>query len=311
MIIRPASTSDVPAIIDLLKLSLGESLIPKSEKLWHWKHIANPFGKSPVLLAEEDGEILGVRAFLRWEFLKDDQTIKACRAVDTATHPKYQGKGIFSKLTLSLVEEMKKEGVDLIYNTPNTQSAPGYLKMGWESWGKLPLKLNFHLSTSGKQLPDPTSWADVATLIQKIEADVQPTSSFQTKLVPGYLAWRYRDNPLYPYQLLTDGESFLLIYRIKEGKMGREFRICDLFAPAELSPSQRKKLKTSLSQHIKASGARFSSFSGLCYPLQKELDLGLLPVMKVGPLVTLRQMKDEMVPSSQPWAWSLGDLEVF
>src|SRR5690606_12356381 len=148
---RPATANDVPAIIELLKLSLGESLIPKSERLWNWKHVANPFGKSPVLLVEEDGHILGVRAFLRWEFLKDGETIKACRAVDTAIHPEYQGKGIFSKLTLALAEEMIKEGVDLIFNTPNTKSTPGYLKMGWESWGKLPLKLNFHLSASGRQ----------------------------------------------------------------------------------------------------------------------------------------------------------------
>jgi GNAT superfamily N-acetyltransferase len=311
MIIRPASTCDVPAIIDLLKLSLGESLIPKSEKLWHWKHIANPFGKSPVLLAEEDGQILGVRAFLRWEYLKDGQTIKACRAVDTATHPRVQGKGIFSKLTLALVEEMKKEGVDLIYNTPNTQSAPGYLKMGWESWGKLPLKLNFHLPTSRKQITEAPAWDQAEPLIQMMEASSELTSELQTKLVPGYLAWRYRDNPLFHYQLLTDGESYLLIYRIKEGKMGREFRICDLFIPNGLSPVQRKKLNSSLNQHIKASGVRFSSFSGLRYPLQDDLDMGWLPILEVGPLITLRQMKDEIIPPTQPWAWSLGDLEVF
>jgi GNAT superfamily N-acetyltransferase len=311
MIIRPGVASDIPAIIELLKLSLGESLIPKSDTLWNWKHVANPFGKSPVLLAEEDGVIVGVRAFMRWEFSKNSETIKAHRAVDTATHPMYQGKGIFSKLTLDLVEEMKKEGVDLIFNTPNTKSTPGYLKMGWESWGKLPLKLNFHLSTSGKQLPESPSWDQAEKLIQRIETRSQHSTALQTKLTPGYLAWRYRNNPLYPYQLLTDGESYLLIYRIKDGKMGREFRICDLFSLGEPSPSQLKNLKSSLHQRIKGSGARFSSFSGLNYPTQNVLDMGLLPVLRVGPLVTLRQMRDGFSPLDQPWSWSLGDLEVF
>jgi hypothetical protein len=40
-------------MIGLLKKSLGEGLIPKSEALWNWKHEQNPFGASFVLLAEE------------------------------------------------------------------------------------------------------------------------------------------------------------------------------------------------------------------------------------------------------------------
>jgi N-acetylglutamate synthase-like GNAT family acetyltransferase len=50
MEIRPAHENDIPAIVELLKLSLGESLMPKSEAFWRWKHIDNPFGKSPVIL---------------------------------------------------------------------------------------------------------------------------------------------------------------------------------------------------------------------------------------------------------------------
>jgi N-acetylglutamate synthase-like GNAT family acetyltransferase len=62
MQIRAANDSDIPAIIDLLKISLGETLLPKSENYWRWKHIENPFGPSPVLLAVEDNNLIGVRA---------------------------------------------------------------------------------------------------------------------------------------------------------------------------------------------------------------------------------------------------------
>src|SRR5690606_14453301 len=132
MQIRKAFPHDLPEIINLLKASLGESLIPKSEELWNWKHISNPFGASPVLVAEDEGVICGVRVFLRWEYHQSGKVIKACRAVDTAIHPDYQGKGLFKSLTLTLIEQLKEEGVELIYNTPNSQSTPGYLKMGWE-----------------------------------------------------------------------------------------------------------------------------------------------------------------------------------
>jgi N-acetylglutamate synthase-like GNAT family acetyltransferase len=311
MNLRKATETDIAAIIDLLKISLGESLIPKSEDLWNWKHVYNPFGKSPVLIAEENEEIIGVRAFLRWNYAQNGKIIRTCRAVDTATHPKYQGKGIFSKLTLALLEELQQEGVQAVFNTPNTQSTPGYLKMGWEKWGNLPLKLKFHLGkTKSKQGPL-SDWHAVEGLITSLEAENQSDSKLITHLSPGYLNWRYRDSPLFPYHYLSDGNSYLLIYRIKEGKMGREFRICDFFTTAAFSKLQEKAFKKALNGQIQASGARFSSFSGLSYPSQNSLDMGFLPILKIGPLVTLRKIQEDFIPLNQPWHWSLGDLEVF
>ena len=93
--------------------------------------------------------------------------------------------------------------------------------------------------------------------------------------------------------------------------MGREFRICDFFSTAAFSPRQKKDFSKHIQQRISDSGARFSSFSGLCYPLQKNLDMGILPILKIGPMVTLRKLQENFQPIAQDWAWSLGDLEVF
>ena len=71
MTIREASGQDTAAIVSLLKLSLGEALMPKSESYWKWKHWDNPFGKSPVLLAFEKNELIGVRAFMRWDWTRN------------------------------------------------------------------------------------------------------------------------------------------------------------------------------------------------------------------------------------------------
>src|SRR5690606_36927640 len=51
------------------------------------------------------------------------------------------GKGIFKKLTLALVEFCKERQDHFVFNTPNEQSKPGYLKMGWEEAGRLPISL--------------------------------------------------------------------------------------------------------------------------------------------------------------------------
>ena len=143
MLVRNSKQVDLTEIVNLLKQSLGESLIPKSENFWRWKHVENPFGQSPVLVAEENNKLIGVRAFMLWQWQLNGKTLKAARAVDTATHPNHQGKGIFKKLTLQLIEDCKQNHVDFIFNTPNKNSMPGYLKMGWIKAGRLPMRLRF------------------------------------------------------------------------------------------------------------------------------------------------------------------------
>ena len=166
MIIRKGTDSDLKEVISLLKVSLGEDRIPKTEALWNWKHRQNPFGESPILLAESAGKIIGVRAFLKWEYSREGKIISAQRAVDTAVHPDFQGKGIFSQLTRKLLEKSRLEGTDLIFNTPNQKSTPGYLKLGWEKWDRLPIKIKPVLVKADSQLCTPTTtWEQVAQLV--------------------------------------------------------------------------------------------------------------------------------------------------
>ena len=122
MIIRQVKQEDTNSIIVLLQASLGESLLKKSAEIWNFKHVINPFGESTVLLAEEYSQILGVRAFMTWRWQMGTQVWNAYRAVDTATHPNHQGKGIFKKLTLQALEVVKQKGDCFIFNTPNNQS---------------------------------------------------------------------------------------------------------------------------------------------------------------------------------------------
>lgn len=310
MQIRRASSEDIPGIISLLKSSLGESLLPKSVEFWNWKHLQNPFGESPVLLACEADEIIGVRAFLRWEYREGNQKYQALRAVDTAVHPNYQGKGLFTKLTTQLIDEVKKEGFDLIFNTPNEKSLPGYLKMGWEKWGKLPLKVKLKVPNKSEKASKTKDWEEIAGLIARLENSTPWTEGVRTSLVTGYIHWRYRDCPIVDYQFASDGETFLMIYRMKEGKKGMELRIVDLFHHSGFGKKQRELLRKEFNQICKNSGTIWVSFSGLNYD-SDILNLGLVPILDRGPLVTLRRVREDLNPKDLNWKWSLGDLELF
>src|SRR5262249_36544520 len=104
-------------------------------RLFEWKHLANPFGRSIAIVAELEGSIVGLRALMRWELEAAGTKVAAVRAVDTATDPEVQRRGIFSGLTTDALDVSRDEGVDLVLNTPNDRSRPGYVKMGWQVVG--------------------------------------------------------------------------------------------------------------------------------------------------------------------------------
>jgi GNAT superfamily N-acetyltransferase len=137
--LRPYRDPDGPAVIELLTTTLGAGPAgARPPEYFRWKHLESPFGRSYMLVAEDDGRLVGLRAFMRWRFRAGRAELRAVRAVDTATHPDYQGRGIFSKLTLRALEDLRGEA-DLVFNTPNDKSLPGYLKMGWRRVGRVPV----------------------------------------------------------------------------------------------------------------------------------------------------------------------------
>ena len=132
----------------------------------------------------------------------------AARAVDTATDPDFQGRGIFTRLTLEALDALPADGVDMVFNTPNAQSLPGYLKMGWEEVGRLaaavrptrwrfvrvvgtarrPASREFVPSVVG--VPAGDGLADHGAVDRLLEAAPAPLG-LATRRSGRYLQWRY------------------------------------------------------------------------------------------------------------------------
>ncbi|MDO6390241.1 GNAT family N-acetyltransferase [Pontibacter sp. BT731] len=320
MQIRKGTEADIPAIVELLKSSLGEGLIQKSERLWNWKHMENPHGVSPVLIAEADGQVVGVRAFLRWQWKYKGQVLRAIRAVDTATHPEFQGKGIFKKLTLQGLKDAKMQGIDLVYNTPNDSSKPGYLKMGWKEMGRMALKLKVNLLAykhhSLPILPE-QNWTKLAELLPKLSNPSDLADQVQTLLSPVYIQWRYQDNPLFDYYYLSDYQSYVLFFRFKSHSFGQELRIVDLLVDKQkFNKEANKELSRTFQKLNKA--CFLASASGRHFQLVRSVypGMGIIPVIDKGPIVTLRNVNlQEKVfaelSKQENWGYAIGDMELF
>lgn len=301
MNIRPASPKDKPAIIELLRKSLGESTIPKSEALWAWKHEENPFGNSYVLLAEENEELIGLRAFMQWEWQWNEKSYRTIRAVDTATHPEHQGKGIFKKLTLDQLERCRKDNIRFVFNTPNNQSMPGYLKMGWQVQGKMPLKIKalnpvktaFRLLLKIKPDASTNSSASEWDLMLKNFDGKQALkiAGLHTPWSTSYVQWRYASNPLFPYSFITDNKNYILIYRIKEHSRFSELRLTDIYL-FNKDQAVKRDISSKLKKITRKSAADLLTISGRQLLAHKDYlpAFGPIPIRNAGPTITLRDL---------------------
>jgi GNAT superfamily N-acetyltransferase len=294
-------------------------------------------GASPVLVAEENGELIGIRAFMRWDWQMGDKVYRCLRAVDTATHPAHQGKGIFKKLTLQLIEEAGKQGYDFIFNTPNTQSTPGYLKMGWKTWGKVPLWLH---PVMVLKRPDMQIWEKCKQDLQdynfaniKIEEwfiplqeslsrqsgrgrgeDFLGSPNLFTPITPEWLAWRYRDCPVKDYglyQYTHKGKEVHLFFCLKGSGLKTELRICSAVFNDKFDLSLLTKASNKLAHSI---GCRMVTCGGLGESISaNQLLNGWFSVRKWSVTATVRNIPNgRYLPDEHTqWLMQTGDMELF
>lgn len=327
--VRAATDDDLPAVLGLLQASLGWVPDDDHARFFAWKHHRSPFGRSPAWVAvdpAEGGRVVGFRTFARWEFERDGQVVRAVRAVDTATHPDYQGRGLFTLLTRQALDELRDEGVSFVFNTPNDRSRPGYLKMGWQPVRRLPVaarprsplslvRLSRSRTAADKWSADTAAGQPAAEALADREAvagllagtEARP-GVLRTRRSPEYLAWRYGFAPL-RYRVLGaggpghGGEAGLVIFRLRRRGRALEAAVCEELLPPGGGEELRRGLHRDL---LRTTGADHAVVIGAPRPAR-----GLLPVPGQGPTLVWRGVADETMPAPDCWDVSLGDIELF
>ena len=318
---RRANPGDRPAMLALCRTSLGWSSGDRDEAFFAWKHDANALGPSPSWVAEADGTLVGLRVFLRWRFADErGGAVTAVRAVDTATDPGWRGRGIFSALTLGALPDLAEDGVDLVFNTPNDKSMPGYLKMGWSQLGRVPVVMRVRSIASVPRLrtartaaalwSEPVDAGEPAThmfddhdAVGALLATAGRPGRFVTDRTPAFLRWRYSFEPLH-YRALPLGESLsggVIVFRVRRRGGAREATICDVVAPpgARLGRAFRHIARRTGADYLLAS----SSSAGP--------QAGFLPAPGLGPMLTWKPVCRAAIPAMAGLGLVLGDIELF
>jgi len=312
--IRPAEPEDRADVIALLQRSLGGDGDPRYPELFAWKHDTNRFGPSPMWVATDAGRIVAFRALMRWEFVRGGVVLRAVRAVDTATDPDYQGRGLFRALTMHGLDHVRGDGVDFVFNTPNTQSRPGYLKMGWRQVGRLPASVHFSgpsgaVAALRSRVPA-DRWSQELTIGVSVEAwlasggpgDRWPIATdvreLRTHLDVEFLAWRFA-TPLLGYRVVDDGDAAIIC---RSRRRGPALELAVVAAFGSLRSTDRLAASAA-----GAAGAAYAIRLG-----QPQMSSSYFaPLPGGGPVLTWRSVNDPGEPPLANWALTLGDIELF
>lgn len=328
--IRPYRDEDEGSVLDLLQTAFGgwPRGVPDQDpaELFRWKHLASPFGRSLMLVAEADGALAGFGAWLRWRVSARHQTFEVMRLVDVAVAQAHRGQGIYDALLRGATAAFP-EPIALTFNAPNQLSRRGSIKVGGQAIGVFPLfvrpraPLQAAVRLIGdKQRAYPLVQAESAAAAlsdgDSVSALLSRTHTspahYATVKDLDYLRWRYGRLEVYrAIREHRDGQlAGLAIFRVRP--RGRTWMtvICELLVPSD----ELRVARRLLHRVVRAAAVDYvvCHFPAGSTARRAAVRCGFVKV-RSGPVVIVRRLHEHVVPDPterDSWAICLGDLDL-
>jgi GNAT superfamily N-acetyltransferase len=98
-----------------------------------WLYAQNPDGRAFGFDAREDGVLAAHYVCIPTQVYIDGRVVRVLLSLNTATHPRFQGKGLFTKLATMTYDAAATAGFEGIYGVANANSTPGFIrKLGFQ-----------------------------------------------------------------------------------------------------------------------------------------------------------------------------------
>jgi hypothetical protein len=133
--------TNIAELIDLAKTYYHEGDIINKEYL-KWQYLKNPSGKPFLFVSYEinKNEIAGQYLVIPIIYVVMGKPISGTLSLNTLTKPKFQGKGLFTKMAKITYENCVSNNALFTVGFPNPQSYPGFVrKLGFKHLGDIPL----------------------------------------------------------------------------------------------------------------------------------------------------------------------------
>lgn len=133
--IKPYESKYRDGVVDILQYLWEFQEKERYERFdWLYESNSNPsFDETLAVIAvNEEDDVLGFRGWVPGIIWQEGKQYVVARAADVVVSPKGRRQGIFSKMTTFSLSYLKEKGVSGILNlSSNSQSNPGYIKLGW------------------------------------------------------------------------------------------------------------------------------------------------------------------------------------
>ncbi len=130
-------------LIKLAKTYYSDSDII-NKKYLNWQYYNNPAGKPFLFTSKEikTQELAGQYLVIPIEFNVFNKKYTGTLSLNTLTSPKYQGKGLFTKMAKATYEDCEDKNAMFTIGFPNPNSYPGFVKkLNFSHLGDIPLMI--------------------------------------------------------------------------------------------------------------------------------------------------------------------------
>jgi len=139
--IEKNNCANLEELINLSKTYYNEGDIISKDYLT-WQYLNNPTGKPFLFVSREtkENELAGQYLVLPIKFIVQSKTIIGTLSLNTLTSPKFQGKGLFTKMAKETYKDCTINNALFTIGFPNPQSYPGFVrKLDFKHLGDIPL----------------------------------------------------------------------------------------------------------------------------------------------------------------------------
>jgi GNAT superfamily N-acetyltransferase len=225
--IRESGPDDIGQVTALLDRCFSSN--PKIDpEVMMWQYWSNPFGNTRSWVAVSDGVVVGHHAAYTVPLRAGIERLTAAIQVDTATDPRFRGRGLYGELSEVLYASCRDDGVSVMLGNPNAQALGPLRRVAWLEVGDLRLFLRLRDAEAVSRLtPIPTAIARVGhpfVFGTPHRADVLVASAVPSQLdalvdecrqddligvdiSAEWWKWRFEDHPQHPYHFVSVHEG--------------------------------------------------------------------------------------------------------
>ena len=109
-----------------------------------WQYLDNPCGHAIGYDVMIGDQVIAHYAVIPFPAVINNQDCLACWSLNTATHPDYQGRGLFIKLANMTYQLAERMGFYAVVGIANNNSTPGFInKLNFQLFGQLKTKFGY------------------------------------------------------------------------------------------------------------------------------------------------------------------------